>query len=68
MHASLTEHPTPYHEGFGDTVFVPTEALEGLNNIVAHQATVIAVIGRFKILMIEMLIVISLVLFLRKPR
>jgi DHA2 family multidrug resistance protein len=67
VHASLGEHITPY-QATGGTASTSTETLEALNQLVTHQAAVIAIIDQFKILMVVMLIVSPLVLFLRKPR
>ncbi|WP_206606448.1 DHA2 family efflux MFS transporter permease subunit [Steroidobacter cummioxidans] len=71
MHARLAEHITPYalatrtHPVFD----VSTQTgLYGINGVVTHQATLIAYINDFKLLLIMTLAVTPLVLFLRRAQ
>jgi len=71
MHARLAEHVTPYalatrtHPVFD----VSTQTgLYGINGVVTHQATLIAYINDFKLLLIMTLAVTPLVLFLRRAQ
>jgi DHA2 family multidrug resistance protein len=64
MHMALASNLTPYH---GAVQSASLQTLEGLNEMITHQAAFIAVIGQFKILMLAMVVVCPLVVFLRKP-
>nr|WP_298726507.1 DHA2 family efflux MFS transporter permease subunit [uncultured Steroidobacter sp.] len=71
MHARLVEHITPYdlatrmHPVFDASTVT---GLYGLNGVVTHQATLIAYINDFKLLLIMTLAVTPLVLFLRRAQ
>ena len=64
MHMALASNLTPYH---GAAQSASLQTLEGLNEMITHQAAFIAVIDQFKILMLAMVVVCPLVVFLRKP-
>lgn len=64
MHMALASNLTPYH---GAVQSASLQTLEGLNEMITHQAAFIAVIDQFKILMLAMVVVCPLVVFLRKP-
>jgi DHA2 family multidrug resistance protein len=71
MHARLVEHVTPYdlatrtHPVFDASTLHGLQAIDGM---VTHQATLIAYINDFKLLLIMTLAVTPLVLLLRKAR
>ena len=71
MHARLVEHITPYdlatrtHPVFDANTL---HGLHGIDGVVTHQATLIAYINDFKLLLIMTLAVTPLVLFLRRAR
>jgi DHA2 family multidrug resistance protein len=71
MHARLVEHITPYdlatrtHPVFDASTL---HGLHGIDGVVTHQATLIAYINDFKLLLIMTLAVTPLVLFLRRAR
>jgi DHA2 family multidrug resistance protein len=69
MHARLVEHITPYdlatrtHPVFDANTL---HGLQGIDGVVTHQATLIAYINDFKLLLIMTLAVTPLVFFLRR--
>lgn len=71
MHARLVEHITPYdlatrtHPVFDASTL---HGLHGIDGLVTHQATLIAYINDFKLLLIMTLAVTPLVFFLRRAR
>ncbi|MFC4313810.1 DHA2 family efflux MFS transporter permease subunit [Steroidobacter flavus] len=71
MHARLVEHVTPYdlatrtHPVFDASTLYGLQAIDG---VVTHQATLIAYINDFKLLLIMTLAVTPLVLLLRKAQ
>lgn len=71
MHSRLVEHITPYdlatrtHPVFDASTLHGLHAIDG---VVTHQATLIAYINDFKLLLIMTLAVTPLVFFLRKAR
>jgi DHA2 family multidrug resistance protein len=68
MHVALAKDLTPYRAAAHVAGSIGRPGLAALNDMITHQAAVVAMIGQFKILMFAMLIVSPLVLFLRKPR
>lgn len=71
MHSRLVEHVTPYdlatrtHPVFDAST---VQGLRAIDGVVTHQATLIAYINDFKLLLIMTLAVTPLVLLLRKAR
>jgi DHA2 family multidrug resistance protein len=68
MHVALAKDLTPTSAAAHVAGSIGRPGLAALNDMITHQAAVVAVIGQFKILMFAMLVVSPLVLFLRKPR
>jgi len=68
VHIALAKHLMPYRVAANVTGPIGKSGLAALNGMVTRQAATVAVIDQFEILMFAMLVVISLVFFLRKPR
>jgi hypothetical protein len=68
MHLALAKHLTPDHNAAYAVDAASKARLALLNDMVTGQAGFVAMIDRFKILMIGMLVAGPLVLLLRKPR
>lgn len=68
MHTALARDLVPTRAAAHVAGAIGKQGLAALNDMITHQAAVVAVIGQFKILMFAMLVVSPLVLFLRKPR
>ena len=72
MHASLSEHVTPYalrNPAFGAMHVNPstTEGLLRLNGIMTHQAAMVAYNNDYQLMMVVTLVVMPLLLLLRPP-
>jgi len=72
MHATLAEHITPYN--LNDTAYVASHidtasiaGLAALNRMITREASMIAYMNDFKLMMVITIAVIPLLLFLRKP-
>jgi MFS transporter, DHA2 family, multidrug resistance protein len=68
MHVALAKDLAPYRAAAHVTGSITRPGLAALNDMITGQATLIGVIGQFKVMMIAMLLVSPLVLFLGKPR
>lgn len=68
MHQALVSHLTPYAGAVqGLSGSAPLSVLANLNERVSAQATFVALIDQFKVLMLAMVMLIPLALLLRKP-
>jgi MFS transporter, DHA2 family, multidrug resistance protein len=68
MHLALAKDLAPYRAAAHLTAAPDKHGLAMLNDMITGQASVVAIIGQFKILLVAALVVSPLTLLLRKPR